>query len=70
MITSFGHLFPKKVVVRLDATEQGMLKKLGRITGFSEEELIRKAVRKYYFGFTDGFNCFGVCDESEVKRDE
>ena len=47
MVSSFGCWFPRKSVVKFDATERGMLEKLGRITGFTEEELVRKAVRRY-----------------------
>ena len=68
MVCGFSHWLPKKTSVTFDATERGMLEKLGRITGFSEEELIRKAVRKYYFGFTDGF--YGRVMVDDISKEE
>ena len=63
MVSSFGCWFPRKSVVKFDATERGMLEKLGRITGFTEEELVRKAVRRYYSCFLNGFNARVMVDE-------
>lgn len=74
MVCSFGRWFPKKVTVTFDGTEQGMLDKLQRISGFSQEELVRKAVRQYYFGFSGGFygrvNIDDIKTTAEVKGDE
>lgn len=66
-----GRVLPKTIKVKFDCTELGMLDKLSRVTGFSNEELVRKAVRKYFCCVTNSF--YGkIMDETlkDIASDE